>query len=360
MKRIAALLLIALFLTGNVVSYADEPKLLSLHDAEAQINLIIENINDMRQDTDEKSWRYAVTDLDHNGRLEFLAASEHDQNHSTTLAAWEISKDLGTLKSCSIDLPADESFPDIISSSADTFYDEQNGLWNYLFYDNIVLSDKEAYAIKCSVTLDRGSISYTQYAIEHIQVSNITYTDNEGTPISQEAYDSAGIDAFHDMPRSSTNLDWFTYADAVPERIRDSYAVFCGEKAPTQVIPEPTPTPTPVPTPDPNILLMITKNPTNVYCHEGESAYFLATSNVWTSLRWTFITPDGETFSIDEMNEMFQTIAFYGDDSPTLTVDYVGDVLDGYGVYCTFYYYGQIARSSIAYLIINPWPWEMP
>jgi len=65
-----------------------------------------------------------------------------------------------------------QSFPDILSENADTFRDPVTGNWSYLFYDNILLSETEAYTAKCSVTLRDGTLSYEQYAIQHVLDEN--------------------------------------------------------------------------------------------------------------------------------------------------------------------------------------------
>ena len=56
-----------------------------LSDIDAQLKLIHENMDKLQQPTGELPWFYAVTDLDHDGCLELIAASQHPSDRSTNL-----------------------------------------------------------------------------------------------------------------------------------------------------------------------------------------------------------------------------------------------------------------------------------
>ena len=126
------------------------------------------------------------------------------------------------------------------------------------------------------------------------------------------------------MERSSTSFDWFTAENAISlARLTDSYLVFSNQKAPTEVFPVPkpaalqdaaptptpavtpstvvTPTPTAAPAPQSTapVFLTITKNPTNENDRKvGGKASFVACSNVFESLSWTMVSPDGGEYSV--------------------------------------------------------------
>ena len=343
-----------------------EPAELSAADAQTQLELIFANLKSFQQDEKEKTWYYAVTDLDHNGRLELIAASMRDEDRSTNLKAWQVNDTGAFFVACTVNLEEDESFPDILSENADTFYDEEKDEWYYLFYDNIILSDSEAYAVKCSVTLNDNEISYERYAVQHTQnlkgQATVEYMDPDGNPITQDAYNAAGVNAFPDKDRSSTNLDWFLFADASQNRLKDSYAVFTGEKQPekTSPLPTPSPMPSPAPTPQPPqptpTYLMITKNPTNEYHNEGETAWFIANATCWTSLKWTAVGTNGVEYPIDSFNTYFPNCPVSGANGPSLSIGNLTTAMDGFGFYCTFYYYGQTARTNTAFVYVSENP----
>ena len=103
-----------------------------LSDIDAQLVLISQQAGKLLQPVGELPWYYTVTDLDHNGRLEFIAASQHPSDRSTNLKLWEVSKDRTALTECSVKKDEDESFPDMMSDSTDTFHVAADDSWNYL------------------------------------------------------------------------------------------------------------------------------------------------------------------------------------------------------------------------------------
>ena len=335
-------------------------------DTDIQLNLIFSHLNEMEQKDSKNTWYYAVTDLDRDDSLEFVAASLHPQDRSTNLKVWEVSDDRSSLTECTLEKDPDESFPDIMTDNADTYYVKDDDTWSYMFYDNIVISESEVYTIKTSVNLKYGVISYHAYAVEHSVLENsyrtVTHTDASGIAISPERYDSAGADAFAGAERSNTNFDWFTLENASTlSRLADSYAVFTGRKAPTEVFPVPKPAalqhPEAATTTKPNqnqnpLWLIITKNPTDEYKQAGGTATFVACANAYESLSWTFVSPSGGEYSPQNF-VAGSASSLSGQYSTTISVANLETWMNGWGAYCTFYYQGQIARTNTAYIYLS-------
>ena len=351
---------------------ADEPAPVELSAIDQQLVLIHSQIQDFIQTESELPWYYTVTDLDHDGNLEFIAASQHPADRTTNLKIWEVSADGKSLTECKVSKEEDESFPDIMTDCADTFYDKQSDTWSYLFYDNVVLSDNEVYTVKTSASLKDGAIGYESYAVEHTLIQNgkrdVSYTDNNGAAISQELYNAAGVNAFADAERSSTNFDWFTEDSAVNRlRLADSFAVFMGTREPTETFPVPKPAAkqdaeaTPAPTAKPEagkksqepLYLEITKNPTSENRKSGDTAPFVACANAFDSLVWTFISPNGGEYTPANFAKNFPKATVTGQYSTKICVENVNEDMDSWGVYCTFYYKGQTGRTSTAYLYVK-------
>ena len=355
MKRILSVALAVLLLMSVCAGALAAPVQLSAADADNQISFIYSKLSTMKQSEAKKAWNYAITDLDHNGQLELLAASEHDKDHSTTLMVWEVNKNVDTMVKCVVQVEEDESFPDIMAESADTFYDDKTDAWHYLFFDNIVLSDREAYSVKCSVTMKNRTLSYEQYALMHVVADGgsqtVTYMDTTGKDITEDAFNASGVSAFPQQNRSSTNFDWFAYDEVSLTRLADSYAIFTGEKQPTK--------PAPAQKQSSAQFLMITKNPTNEYHNVGETAWFVAGANNWDSLSWTFVGPNG----IEDSPENFLAgsgSGINGASGTTLSISNLEAWMDGWGVYCTFRYRGQTARTGTAWLSVNDNPPPTP
>ena len=340
-----------------------------------QIGLLFSRIAQEKQ-AGQMQWYYSVTDLDHDGHLELVAAAQHPADRSTNLKVWEVSDTMDSLVEGRLNIDADESFPDILTESADTYYNKDTKTWSYMFYDNVVISDYDVYTVKCSVSMDDGVIGYVPYAVEHTQINNgirnVSHTDANGFAISPEQFNASGVNAFASAEKSNTSFDWFVFDKASLSRLTDSYAVFTGEKKLTDVFPVPKPAalqgnpiPSPVPTKTPApqntkpAYLTITKNPTNENKKQGGTAYFVACSNIYDSLTWTFVGPDGGQYSVQNFARMFNA-SVSGEYSTTLSIANVTRDMNGWGAYCTFYYSGQTARTSTAYMYIEGTPTPKP
>ncbi|MBP5168313.1 MAG: hypothetical protein ILP14_03830 [Oscillospiraceae bacterium] len=373
---LAVIMIFSVAAGGAQVALADLQK---GEQADAAIHTIYATKDSFKQAGTSAAWRYAVTDLDHNGQLELIAAALHPVDRSNNLKVWELSADNSSFTECTTVVPEGESFPDIISNSADTYYDAESDTWYYLFLDHIMLSDANVYDVNCSVKLKDNSISYEQHAISHTEVVNgamsTSYMDNNGLSISPDAYNDAAVNAFAGAERSSTNFDWFRFEDASELTVlKDSYAVFSGEKepdkttsprptvAPSVAVPihtatpqataAPVPSSTPQPAPKPTYLT-ITKNPTNENRKVGDTALFVANASTFDSLTWTLVAPNGGEYSVQNFRNVFSGSSVSGEYSTTLAIGSVRENMNGWGAYCTFYSNGQTARTSTAYIYVT-------
>ena len=378
---LTAVMVVSLLACGAGSAFADDAANVTIEasDIDLQLSLISTQLSKLEQKDSENTWYYTVTDLDHDGNLEFVAATLHPQDRSTNLKVWEISEDRKSLAECKLDKDEDESFPDIMTDVADTYHDVETDTWFYMFYDKLVISDNEVYTIKTAVNLKDGVIDYDAYAVEHVVLENtwrnISYTDANGLPISGEQYNAAGSNAFAGTEKTSTNFEWLTAKDLEKStRIVDSYAVFAGTKKPTEVFPVPRPaalggdtnpsaSPVPAATPVPSQevkFLSITKNPTNENKKVGGTALFVACANAFESLNWTLVSPYGGEFSVQNFRNSFLTANVTGEYSTTLSIANVSSDMNGWGAYCTFYYRGQTARTTTAYIYVQGQPTPQP
>ena len=82
---------------------------------------------------------------------------------------------------------------------------------------------------------------------------------------------------------------------------------------------------------------------------EGHTAYFVAFSNIYTSLSWTFVSPEGVEYTPQNFANKFPGIVLDGLYSTTLSIGKLPKGADRWGAYCTFNYDGQTARTNTAY-----------
>ena len=245
-KRILSILmtlvmLLSLAVSTGISASADN----AVASPKDQLKAISSQMGSLIQTDTENPWYYCVADLDHDGRLEFLAASLHPLDRSTNLKVWTVGAD-GTLGACRLNKNDDESFPDIMTDTVDTYHVKDTDTWYYMVHDNVVISDSEVYTVKTAVNLKNGIISYDAYAVEHTVVTNgtknVTHTDMKGINISPDQYNDAGANAFAGADRSNTAFEWLT-ADKVTDldRLTESYEVFLGTREPTETFPVPRP-----------------------------------------------------------------------------------------------------------------------
>ena len=369
-KHLLAFLLALLMVFGitGAAAFASTSPVVSteLPDADRQLALLASAISDLEQPDGEITWYYTVTDFDRDGNLEFVAAAQHPQDRSTNLRVWEVIADRTAFTECSLVKDPEESFPDILTDAADTYYNAATDTWYYMLYDTVVLSDHEVFAVKTAVNLKDGEIRFDAYAVEHTLVSNgqrsVSHMDTNGIAISAEQYNASGNDAMAGCERSSTNFEWLTADMLDLAHLTDSFSVFMGKKAPSESFPVPKPaalddpaaTPTPTAAPVQQVFLSITKNPTNEIRTEDDTAYFVSAASAYESLSWTFVSPDGGEYSAQTMQSRWGGIG--GLNSTTLSISNVKTGMNGWGAYCTFYYKGQAARTTTAYMYISAKP----
>lgn len=330
-----------------------------------QINLILSKMDGLLQTDEQNTWYYCIMDLDHNERMEFVAATQHPADRSTSLKVWEVNADTTDLKECVIEKEADESFPDLITNASDTYYDYYIDRWYYLFYDNVVLSPAELYTVRCSVTMKDGVIGYQAYAVEHSELVDsyryVSHSDMNGNPISASQYNASGIKEFNEAERTTTHFDWFTAAEAkTAYRLESSFKVFADMK--------PAPSRPPIIPPavmqhdelapvwgnegeTDAVYMVITKNPTSEKNKKvGDSLSFVTSANVYDSCYWTFVDPNGNEFDLDYFAAHHVNSYIDGYYEPTLTIRNLDEYMDGWGAYCTYSFKGQTAETSTAWI----------
>ena len=363
MKKIISLVLVMLLVVSVAVSSFAEPVVKKIQTAEKtdidkQIDLFYANLSELSQDTIDGLWNYAVTDLDHNGSLELIAAICKSPDYMTYAKVYEVSEGRDAFVECDMSVAADQPFVDILQDSADTYYDRATDTWHYLFSEDFTKSMSEHYSVKCSISLKDGYVKPVAYATEHIEIENgftvVSFQDPNGNEITPEEFNAAGDAAFQTFEKSGTNFSWFTMKDATTASVlTDSYKVFIGEKEAENTLKADQNKVYIVDGPVDDPFLRIYKNPTSEYHNEGETATFIAGAYNSTSQRWTFVSPSGGQYSVGEFERQFIQCKVTGENSNTLTIKNVAKGMTGWGAYCTFTGGGQTSRSSTAYLTVN-------
>ena len=108
------------------------------------------------------AWQYAITDLDHNGRLEVLKARHGWVEGGPMLLVKELTEDGSDMKG-EIAL-AYTALPDILATAdpsvqpLTTLYDAKNNLYHYIFAETIYHTEYETITTKYALTFSEGTL----------------------------------------------------------------------------------------------------------------------------------------------------------------------------------------------------------
>ena len=100
-KTISMILTIAMMLTlvaiGGQAAFAAD---VTVEQADASINTIFATLSSFKQSGTTAAWRYAVTDLDHNGRMEVIADYIAGSSFLTYSNCFEVNENMDGIASC--------------------------------------------------------------------------------------------------------------------------------------------------------------------------------------------------------------------------------------------------------------------
>ena len=375
MKKTAALLL-AFAMLLSCAAYADDvvttlaansDRILTAAGAEAQINLMFNNLSALSSDTSTATYSYTITDLDHNGRLEFTAAIVEGTGLYTSGRLFEVNENLQGITEYNLNTSGNGKFlPDVLTTSAPSYTDKATGTIYYIFPDETRASTAETSEELKSVSLKNGTFSvstlgskksYPSGSVQILECKNAS-----GSDITPYEYDSLAANAYSGYENKTVYFDWFKLADATSaQRLKDSYSVFTGEKALATVVTPAAATPTTNPsivyvTSNPN-QLYITKSPTSEVVTEGGNAMFIARAENYNYITWRLVSPNGYTYyNMTEAVWNFQGLSVTGDGTTQIVLCNCPLSLSGWGIEAVFTGYNGQATTQRAYITVNKAP----
>lgn len=202
-----------------------------------QLALIWREMDSWIQDPYADAWCYAVTDLDGNGRLEFLSSDTQGTGHFVTTRMWEISEDGTAL------VPIENSseygggialtsgYQSGGQETVPCFYDSGAGIYSYIQKITAKTSATEYTEVTSAVSFSNGALGRTILGSKTAtyESDSVTYEDADGNPITEAEYVS--IAETHFAGYSTTNaqilwLDCVSIADLAEEMLTTSWNGF--------------------------------------------------------------------------------------------------------------------------------------
>ena len=99
--------------------------------------------------------------------------------------------------------------------------------------------------------------------------------------------------------------------------------------------------------------ITVTKNPTNEVRTAGATAWFVSGASSYTSLSWTFLSPEGIRYSVQDFRNRFPYASVEGEYSTTLTIRNLNTDMNNWGAFCTFYSGSASASTAVAYMYVS-------
>ncbi len=230
----------------------------------------------------ESPWFYTFTDLDHNGRLEVIAASTQGTGVFTYAHFWEVKPDFSGIDNCyhkNVEIEGPDDWPEIVLESLPCYYDSETDSYWYPCEGITREGAAHQYHAWYALCLKDGVAEWEQIASKEMDWIDggdlhVSCTDAKGDAITEQDYDMAVDRRFGRMERSEQELNWLKVE--IPFETSD-----------TPPAPE-------------GSGIIITKHPTGESVPVGGRTWFIAHADNADSISWVAVSPEGETCTLEE------------------------------------------------------------
>ena len=282
-------------------------------------------------------WFYTVTDLDHNGLLEVLAASTQGTGIFTYANFYEVLPDGSNLLNLyhkDVEIEGPDDWPEIIQDKLPCYYDAAADRYYYpcegITRDGAAHQHFAWYAL----CLKDGVAEWELLASKELEWRNggegpyTTCLDAQGNAISEADYDSAVERRFAGMEKNETALNWTQVDPPRDQPIGDPRLNDTG--------------PAPV----------ITKNPTSETLSVGGRTWFIAHADNATRIFWLMLSPEGEYYTLEDAMALHPGLELEALEEDTLALRNVPLSLNGWAAVARFDGSGTFVVTSPAYVYV--------
>ena len=298
----------------------------------------------------ESPWYYTFVDLDHNGRLEVIAATTQGSGMYTYGRYCEVTADFKDVAVCwheSEELEGPEDWPEIVLTSLPCYYDDASNTYYYPCEGITRSGYNHQYYAWYALSLKNGAATWEHLASrsedwEDYGVGTITCTDASGAPISEEEYDSAPERRFAGMEKSTLALEWTVVE--IPFEEESGSSPVTDEPAPAGQIP-PASTGTP--------RFKITKNPSSEAISVGGKTWFIAHADNNVAPVWLVQSPDNQRYTLDDAMAANPGLQLEVLPQDTIAVSNVPISVNGWAVVARFDGEGGSLFTEPAYLYVG-------
>ncbi|HPF29391.1 MAG TPA: hypothetical protein PLZ77_04705 [Lachnospiraceae bacterium] len=209
----------------------------------SQLVLIAEN-RDLWIGDPDGFYGYAVTDLDHNARLEIITSICEGTGLYTNSIIYEVNEDHSGLTECAVSWQEGDSQADIMVTSVPVYYDGDTNQYFYIFEDVCKVNAAEYFNSMHAVSLHNGVLEDTIIATQEIIYEDaeaepyIRGEDIYGRTLSEEDYVNIANSTYEDLQMEQGNIIWLMgmteqlldmSVDQMESTLVSSYGGFAGE-----------------------------------------------------------------------------------------------------------------------------------
>ena len=322
---------------------------------------ILENNRGLWEFTEayDSPWFYTFTDLDHNGRLEVIAATTQGTGIFTYANFYEVRQDGSGIDNCyheNVEIEGPDDWPEIVTDSLPCYHDAAGDCYFYACEGITREGYAHQYYAWYALCLKDGTADW-----EFIASKDVTWTDEGASSmvecrdarnniISSQDYDSAVDRRFYGMEKTALNLDW-TQMEIPWE---DTSAESTESATTEQTAQEPvTQQQTLSAASSPQVEVVITKNPTSEALAIGGKTWFIAHADQAESLTWQLVDPEGQVYSVDSAMAYNPGLVLEVLEGDTIAVSNVPLSLNGWGIQARFDGQGNYAVTDPAYIYVG-------
>lgn len=184
-------------------------------DIDKQLATIVKHFEDWKSYNDEGNYAYAITDLDHNGRLEIISSNIEGSGWYSYTSIYEVNEKQDGLVKCVFQQEKEgESEADIITTNEwNMYYDKLNDTYHYILLDDLKINAMDYYQNKRDFVLKDGKITEQFLASKEItydemENEQIKCTNASGENISLEIYERIDVISLGQFEKKIQNIEW--------------------------------------------------------------------------------------------------------------------------------------------------------
>ena len=175
---------------------------------EDQLKIILNHQSQWKNNTGAEYYAYAITDLDHNGRLEIIAASSGGTGKYTNYNIYEVKEDKSGIEQCTTNLLEGDSGADIIVNDWITYYDVNTNTYHYVVKDAIRVNATQYLENKRDIVFKNSNWTENNIAVkESVYAEDKADFENQYQNKSGEEIDALTYDAMEDALFASLDFN---------------------------------------------------------------------------------------------------------------------------------------------------------